>query len=108
MKIIPFNFILKIIIPELRGLSKDTIAAIQEIARQSSIDRIKKYYGYCFAISICAPFLILFFVFFRLNLFSGEKKFLFTPILGAASGYLSIVMVSAFSSIILAPEIRKQ
>lgn len=54
------------------------------------------------------PFLVLYPIFFSLNLFSAGYSILFASILSAASVYLSLLMLSVLGSVIFAPEVRRE
>ncbi|WP_155637760.1 hypothetical protein [Burkholderia cepacia] len=108
MKTIPFLFILRMIVPELKSTSENEIHSVIDSAKLTSKDHTKKRYRQCFVASMFVPFLVLLPTFFSLNLFSAGHRMLFVPILSAASVYLSLLMLSVLGSVIFAPDVRRK
>lgn len=105
---IHFLFVLKWIIPELKGFSRSEIESIVEIARQSSIPRIRKYGGYSFAASLFTPPIFFISIFTKWNLPSGKMHFIFNGLAIFLSILSVFILMSIFYSIILKPAIQDQ
>lgn len=103
-----FLFVLKWIIPELKGLSRSEIESIVEIARQPSIPRIRKYGGYGFAASFFIPPIFFIAIFTRLHLLFGKMHFAFYGLAIVFSTFSVFLLTSIFYSIILKPAIQDQ
>ncbi|KVL17000.1 hypothetical protein WS95_01850 [Burkholderia sp. MSMB1826] len=108
MKTIPFLFVLRLIVPELKSIPKNEIHLVLESAELTSEDRTKKCYRQCFVASIFVPFIALLSIFFSFGLFSIESRMLTVPVLSAASVYLSLLMLSILGSVIFAPAVREE
>jgi hypothetical protein len=105
---IHFFFVLKWLIPELKGLSRSNIESMVEIARQSSIPRIRKYGGYSFAASFFTPPIFFIAIFTKLNLIFGKVHFIFYGLAILFSTLSVFLLTSIFYSLILKPAIHAQ
>ncbi|WP_152986120.1 hypothetical protein [Burkholderia sp. lig30] len=108
---IQFIFVLKRLIPEVRGFSKNEIESLVESARQSSIPRIRKYSGYSFAVSFFVPPVLFASVFIKLGLIPGGTSFIFVGMIGllsALSVLSTCLLTSIFNTMILKPAIYEQ
>lgn len=105
---IHFIFVLKWIIPALKGLSRSEIESILETARLSSTPRIRKYAGYGFAASFFIPPIFFVTLFTKLNLLFSKMHFIFYGTAIALSILSSSILMSIFYSIILKPAIHDQ
>src|SRR5579863_1964747 len=105
---IQFMFVITWIIPELKGLSRSEIDSVVEIARQSSIPRIRKYSGYSFVVSFFAPPILFASAFIKWGLIPGEMSFIFTGMIALLSVLSNHLLTSIFNTLILKPAIYGQ